>query len=136
MVLFHVFALNRRGKAGLIKLKANFDEAKQWINERMGKQVKVEHVTGELNQFIIESFVPHEQKDEYYICIQSIREGDLVYFYHEGGVEIGDVDSKAEKYLFPTDEKITRDQIKVSLFQLCLSFIFLILFSFSSAFSS
>lgn len=103
----------RRGKAGLIKLKANFQEAQTWIEERMGKEVQVEHVKGELNQFIIEAFVPHEQKDEYYVCIQSIREGDLVYFYHEGGVDIGDVDSKANKMVFPIDEPISVADIKV-----------------------
>ena len=35
------------------------------------------------------------QNEEMYVCIYSHREGDTILFYHEGGVEIGDVDSKA-----------------------------------------
>lgn len=99
----------------------------------MGKEVQVETVRGELNQFIIESFVPHEQKDEYYVCIQSVREGDLIYFYHEGGVDIGDVDSKAEQMLFPTDEKISDNDIKVNSIQ-SKSFFFFIHFFFTNFF--
>ena len=34
------------------------------------------------------------QSEEMYICIYSHREGDTLLFYHEGGVEIGDVDAK------------------------------------------
>lgn len=37
------------------------------------------------------------QSDEFYVCIFATRAGNTVYFYHEGGVDIGDVDSKAEK---------------------------------------
>eukprot|EP00967_Tisochrysis_lutea_P104425 scaffold158482_cov35-Tisochrysis_lutea.AAC.7 len=34
----------------------------------------------------------------YYICIHSLREHDEMLFYHEGGVDVGDVDSKAVRY--------------------------------------
>jgi len=47
----------------------------------------------------VEPFVPHPQNNEYYICIQSIREGDQILFTHEGGVDIGDVDAKAKKLM-------------------------------------
>jgi len=33
--------IKRRGKLGLIKVKADFDEAKTWIQERLGKEQKV-----------------------------------------------------------------------------------------------
>lgn len=52
----------------------------------MGKEVqvlnflcptkKVEIVKGPLDTFIIEPFLPHAQSDEYYISINSVREGD------------------------------------------------------------
>ncbi len=79
----------------------------------MGKEVQVEHVKGPLDHFIVETFLPHSQKDEYYVCIQSIREGDQIYFYHEGGIDVGDVDEKAEKYNVAIDEKLTPDTIQV-----------------------
>ena len=34
------------------------------------------------------------QKEEFYVCIYSHRYGDTVLFHHEGGIDIGDVDSK------------------------------------------
>ena len=38
----------------------------------MNKECKVEVVSGILDHFIVEPFVPHKQSDEYYICIQVI----------------------------------------------------------------
>ena len=34
------------------------------------------------------------QSEEFYICILSHRYGDTILFHHEGGIDIGDVDSK------------------------------------------
>eukprot|EP01117_Protostelium_nocturnum_P013289 TRINITY_DN4946_c0_g1_i1.p1 TRINITY_DN4946_c0_g1~~TRINITY_DN4946_c0_g1_i1.p1 ORF type:complete len:1079 (-),score=428.62 TRINITY_DN4946_c0_g1_i1:167-3403(-) len=98
--------IKRRGKLGLIKLNATFQEAKQWIEERRGKETQVEAVSGVLDHFIIEPFLPHAPKDEYYVSIRSVRAGDEVLFYHEGGVEIGDVDSKAERVIVPIDSTL------------------------------
>ncbi len=33
--------IKRRGKLGLIKVKADYEEAKNWILERMGREEKV-----------------------------------------------------------------------------------------------
>lgn len=49
----------------------------------MAKDITVQGVTGQLNNFIVEPFLPHEQVDEYYVCIQSTKESDEVLFYHE-----------------------------------------------------
>ncbi|KAK2464715.1 hypothetical protein APHAL10511_003291 [Amanita phalloides] len=87
--------IKRRGKAGLLALNKTWDEAKAWISQRAGKPQKVEAVTGTLNNFIIEPFLPHPSTTEYYVCITSAREGDNILFTHEGGVDIGDVDAKA-----------------------------------------
>lgn len=54
-------------------------------------------MTGILDTFIVEPFVPHEQSDEYYVCINSNREGEEFLFCHEGGVDVGDVDAKADR---------------------------------------
>jgi len=39
-----------------------------------------------------------------YICIYSNRDGEIILFHHEGGIDIGDVDSKALKYSINIDE--------------------------------
>ncbi|PRP77795.1 ATP-citrate synthase-like [Planoprotostelium fungivorum] len=89
--------IKRRGKLGLVKLNATYPEVCQWIQERKGKEIQVEAVSGPLDTFIVEPFVPHNSHDEYYVSITSVRGGDQIYFYHEGGVDVGDVDAKAEK---------------------------------------
>ncbi|KAH0582128.1 hypothetical protein H2248_011781 [Termitomyces sp. 'cryptogamus'] len=105
--------IKRRGKAGLLALNKTWDEAKAWISERAGKPQKVESITGTLNNFIVEPFLPHPSDTEYYVCITSAREGDAILFTHEGGVDIGDVDSKAlvlnipVNKPFPSREEIT-----------------------------
>ena len=81
------------------------------------KSKKVGSISGVLKYFIVEPFVPHKATDEYYICIYSIREGDEILFYHEGGVDIGDVDSKAEKIVIETGktfdvEAVQKDLLK------------------------
>ncbi|EDN08434.1 ATP-citrate-lyase [Histoplasma capsulatum] len=97
--------IKRRGKSGLLALNKTWPEARAWIAERAGKEQKVETVTGVLRQFLVEPFVPHSQETEYYININSVREGDWILFTHEGGVDVGDVDAKAEKLLIPVDLK-------------------------------
>jgi len=62
--------IKRRGKAGLLAINKTWPEVVEWIKERMNKECKVEVVTGILDHFIVEPFVPHAQSDEYYICLQ------------------------------------------------------------------
>ncbi|KAI9731405.1 MAG: glutathione synthetase ATP-binding domain-like protein [Cirrosporium novae-zelandiae] len=95
--------IKRRGKSGLLALNKSWAEAKEWIAERAGKPQQVESVTGVLRQFLVEPFVPHPANTEYYININSVREGDWILFTHEGGVDVGDVDAKAKKLLIPVD---------------------------------
>lgn len=95
--------IKRRGKSGLLALNKTWPEARAWVEERAGKSQKVEHVDGVLRQFLVEPFVPHPADTEYYININSVREGDWILFTHEGGVDVGDVDAKAEKLLIPVD---------------------------------
>ncbi|MCJ1311928.1 glutathione synthetase ATP-binding domain-like protein [Agyrium rufum] len=95
--------IKRRGKAGLLALNKTWPEAREWLEGKAGKKQQVETVTGVLRQFLVEPFVPHPANTEYYICINSVREGDNILFTHEGGVDVGDVDAKAKKLLVPVD---------------------------------
>ncbi|KAI9679486.1 MAG: glutathione synthetase ATP-binding domain-like protein [Caeruleum heppii] len=95
--------IKRRGKSGLLALNKTWAEARKWVEDRAGKEQQVETVKGVLRQFLVEPFVPHPADTEYYININSVREGDWILFTHEGGVDVGDVDTKAEKLLVPID---------------------------------
>lgn len=78
-------------------MNKNIEQVKQWINERLNKELQIGRASGKLKQFIIEPFIPHTDKEEVYVCIYSHRNGDTILFHHQGGVEIGDVDAKALK---------------------------------------
>ena len=96
--------IKRRGKAGLVGIQLDWDGTKNWIAHRMQKDLQIEHAVGQLDHFIVEPFVAHEQSDEYYICIQSHRDGEEILFCAEGGVDVGDVDAKAARLSVDIDD--------------------------------
>lgn len=110
--------IKRRGKAGLLAINKTWPEVKEWIVERINKECKVEVVSGILDHFIVEPFVSHKQSDEYYICIQSFRTNDEILFYHEGGVDVGDVDTKGVRLSLDIDQEPTIEAVKSALLQL------------------
>lgn len=107
--------IKRRGKAGLLAINKSWEEVVAWITERMNKECKVESVTGILEHFIVEPFVPHRQEEEYYVCFQTFRDNDEILFYHAGGVDVGDVDEKAFKLSVPLGDMVSVDAVKASL---------------------
>lgn len=62
------------------------------MTENAFKEINIQGVVDELHTFIVEPFTPHEGREEYYVSFQNHRDGTLVYFHHEGGVHVGDVD--------------------------------------------
>ena len=107
--------IKRRGKAGLVLVNKSYAECKAWILEKMEKEWKVDNVSGLLTTFLIEPFVPHDQSDEYYVCMQSNRLGEEILFYHEGGVDVGDVDAKAERLQIAMGDDASPGEIRAGL---------------------
>jgi len=107
--------IKRRGKSKLLLLNADWKDVEKWIRARMNKQVTVGSVTGMLDHFIVEPFVPHDEKDEYYVAITSEREGDNILFHHEGGINVGDVDARAVKLFVSVGEMPTAQEIEKKL---------------------
>jgi len=107
--------IKRRGKSKLLLLNSNWKDAEKWIRERMGKPVTVETVTGILDHFIVEPFVQHKETDEYYLAILSKRDGDEILFHHEGGINVGDIDTKAVRMKVPIVEYPTAADIEKKL---------------------
>jgi ATP citrate (pro-S)-lyase len=93
--------IKRRGKNKLLLLNADWKDAEKWIKERMNKPVTVGTVTGIIDHFIVEPFVPHNETDEYYLAILSQRDGDQILFHHQGGINVGDIDAKALRMMIP-----------------------------------
>ncbi|KAJ0058312.1 hypothetical protein NL108_013184, partial [Boleophthalmus pectinirostris] len=107
--------IKRRGKLGLVGVNLDLNGVKDWLKSRLQKETTVGKAKGILKNFLIEPFVPHKQEEEFYVCIYATREGDYVLFHHEGGVDVGDVDAKAQKLLIGVDEKISEESVKKAL---------------------
>ena len=105
--------IKRRGKNNLILVGANYDQAKKWIKVKSEGPITVhgkfdvsgkptdKGTVGQLTHFIIEPMFPHEDSDECYVAIMSTGDGDTILFYHKGGVNVGDVDTKASRLEVP-----------------------------------
>ena len=124
--------IKRRGKNKLILVGANYEQAKQWIAEKSKSPITIhgkfddtgkptdKGTIGQLTHFIIEPLVPHREADECYVAIVSTETGDTILFYHEGGINVGDIDSKALRLevpigTFPTEKEIEKNLLtKVS----------------------
>ena len=121
--------IKRRGKNNLVLVNANYDQAKEWIKEKTNGPTIIhgkfdadgkptdKGTIGQLTHFIIEPMIPHKDSDEYYLAIMSTKDGDTIMFYHQGGVNVGDVDSKATRLevpigTFPTSTEIEKKLLK------------------------
>lgn len=97
--------IKRRGKLGLIGIGLDWPEVKEWISERRQKEIQIDKVSGVLDHFIIDKYVPHNlELDEYYLCIRSNRDGEEILFSDCGGINVGDVDSKAKRLQIDIDD--------------------------------
>ena len=76
--------IKRRGKAGLLGLNKTWVECVEWVSARMNKEQQVERVSGVLDHFIVEPFVPHADSDEYYICIQVNDHVSIPFYMYAG----------------------------------------------------
>jgi len=107
--------IKRRGKNELLLLDADWETAEKWLSRRMNGTLTVGKVTGCLDHFIVEPFVPHDEKDEHYLAITSQRGGDEILFFHRGGIDVGDVDARAAKLFVPIGETPLPDDIEKNL---------------------
>ncbi|CAL8281843.1 unnamed protein product [Merluccius merluccius] len=100
-----------RGKLGLVGINLDLQGVQDWVKTRLMKETMVAKAKGVLKNFLIEPFVEHTQDEEFYVCVYAAREGDYILFHHEGGVEVGDVDAKAQRLLVAVDDKLSEEQV-------------------------
>lgn len=98
--------IKRRGKTGLILLNSDWNQVKEWLRKNAGRTITADNVSGKIDTFIIEPFLPHIQSEEYYVCIRSVNEGDEFLFAPQGGVNVGDVDLVAKRFLIKPLESL------------------------------
>jgi len=121
--------IKRRGKNKLILINANFDQAKAWIKEKSTGQITIygkfdakgkpvdKGIVGQLTHFIIEPMLPHNDSDECYLSMMATKDSDIIMFYQEGGINVGDVDEKATRLEVPIGTFPTAAEIEKKLLQ-------------------
>ncbi len=121
--------IKRRGKNKLVLVNVNFDQAKAWIKEKSTKPISIygtfdsdgkpldKGITGQLTHFIIKPCAFYKESDECYVAIMSTKDGDTIMFYHQGGVNVGDVDSKASRLEVPIGTYPTAQEIEKELLE-------------------
>jgi ATP citrate (pro-S)-lyase len=119
--------IKRRGKNKLVLVGVSYDQAKAWIKEKSKAPITIygkfdangkpvdKGTVGQLTHFIIKPFVTYEESDECYVAIISTETGDTILFHHEGGVNVGDVDSKAVRFEVPIGTYPTAEEIEKKL---------------------
>jgi ATP citrate (pro-S)-lyase len=119
--------IKRRGKNKLVLVNASFDQAKEWIKEKTKAPITIygkfgadgkpvdKGTTGQLTHFIIKPYVPYKESDECYLAMVANAEGDTIMFYHEGGVNVGDIDTKASRMEVPIGTYPTAQEIEKTL---------------------
>ncbi len=107
----------KRGKLGLIFFKkekpgdVTWEDAKQWIKQKMTEEVEINGVKGKLTHFLVEPFVPHDQSDEYYVAITTGEDEDIIYMSAHGGIEVEENWDKVVEVKIPitaSDEEIKK----------------------------
>ncbi|BHF84336.1 hypothetical protein SprV_0902748700 [Sparganum proliferum] len=94
--------IKRRGKLGLVIVRSDYDGVCRWIREKTSKPLTIGTKNGNLQRFLIEPFIQHQKLDEHYVCMFTQRDGDVILFCSEGGVDVGNVDAKAKKFQVTT----------------------------------
>lgn len=89
----------KRGKNNLVLLNADYDVVQSFITEHLGKSMVVGGTRGVLTTFLIEPFIPHSQ--EFYLSIQTVREGDRLSFGACGGMDIEENWHKVRSVVVP-----------------------------------
>ena len=89
----------QRGKHNLVLLNASWEEAVVFLRERLGQEVSLGAVSGQMTHFIVEPFVPHSV--EFYMSIQATREHTIIRFSNCGGIEIEENWDKVKELSLP-----------------------------------
>jgi len=121
--------IKRRGKNKLVLVNVNYNQAKAWIQEKTQAPITIygkfdaagkpvaKGTVGQLTHFIIKPFAAYKESDECYLAIMSTKDGDTILFHHEGGVNVGDVDSKAMRLEVPIGTYPSVEEIKKRLLE-------------------
>jgi len=98
-------ALGSRFKLGLVKIDLDIDGVKKASEEILGREVK----GLKISQVIIAEMIEH--KEEYYLAVQSTREGAEILMAKFGGIDVEENWEKVQRTFVEVGEKPTSAQL-------------------------
>ena len=107
----------KRGKLGLILFKkekpgdVKWEDAKEWIKQKMAEETEINGVKGHLTHFLVEPFVPHKPEEEYYVAMTTGEDEDIIYMSAFGGIDVEENWDKVKEVRIPitaSDEEIKK----------------------------
>lgn len=100
----------KRGKLGLIEINCSFEKVKEFINDHRKKEITIGKATDRLTYFLVEPYVSHEK--EYYLSLTLERDGIIIYFSTQGGIDVEENWNKVKKKFIPTLENTAESAIE------------------------
>ncbi|MDC0506114.1 ATPase [Candidatus Gracilibacteria bacterium] len=103
----------KRGKLGLLGINLGRQDLVKWLKEKYDSciEIEIDGVKGNLNNFLVEEFVPHDQ--EYYISFSSHRDYDRISFGECGGMNIEQNWERVMHIDLATGETFNKSHIEV-----------------------
>jgi ATP-citrate lyase beta-subunit len=89
----------KRKKLNLIQT-GDLATIKLYLKQHMNQPLTIKKATDKLTHFILEPYIPHQE--EYYISFTSMRDGDVIRFSEQGGVDIEENWQDIKEMFIPT----------------------------------
>lgn len=98
--------IKKRFKKGLVALDKSILEIPHAIKELQQKGY---------SRFIIEEFLPYDQSQEKYLALERTRDGNVLYFSEQGGIDIEEHEESVQKFLIPHASQESEKQLNAIL---------------------
>ena len=100
----------KRWKRGLLGINLSKQECKNWLDIHFKKQENIDGVDGSLDIFLAEEVV--DIRKEYYLSFAQSRDGDVVTFSPDGGVDIEENWNLTKSVTIPVDMELSWEHIE------------------------
>ena len=96
--------VTKRAERGLLHVDVGLEDALQFVQANMLREITIDNVKGKLTNFLIEPYHPKTEGREYYAAITQEREGDRILFSEQGGTGIEERWEEVDPVLLPVIE--------------------------------
>lgn len=100
----------KRWKYWLVWVNLDKSSCISWFEEKFQKNMQISWISGNLDVFLIEDFIPHNE--EYYISFSAERDFDIVNFSFEGWIDVEENWDTVQSLQIPVFQDLTENQLE------------------------